>query len=142
MSFWEQHKDRILTWGFSLYVAVLAVGTIDQVFLDSMIFAPALDRQILGQVDILRTRDVRSDAEARAAADAIRERLAGIRLEQEEPPLEKRLRAFAQGAAQEDWTKLFEEARQQAVANLVDNDEFSLKICIRALDPDFIMKLW
>lgn len=143
MSFWDTHKERIFVWGFGLYVAVLAVGTVDQVFLDSMIFPPALDRQILGMVDVLRDRTPASVDEARALAERARERLAGIRLDPKPSAVEERLAAYAQnGSDREEGLKLLDEARQQAVADLVDNDEFSLKICIRALDPDLVMKLW
>ncbi len=143
MSFWERHKERILVGLFTAYVAVLAVGTIDSVFLDSMIFAPTLDRQILGMVDVLRDRQVETPEAARKLAGRARERLAGIRLEQEPSALEKRLQDYAErGGTLEEGVKLLEEARQQAVVNLVDNDEFSLKICIRALDPDLVMRLW
>ena len=143
MSFWQRHKDRILVGLFTAYVGVLAIGTIDSVFLDSMIFAPALDRQILGMVDVLRDRKVETPEAARKLAGRARERLAGIRLEQEPSPLEKRLQDYAErGGPLEEGLKLLEEARQQAIVNLVDNDEFSLRICIRALDPDLVMRLW
>ena len=42
----------------------------------------------------------------------------------------------------EEGTALLNAARNQAVVNLIDNDEFSLRICIRALDPDLVMKMW
>lgn len=137
------NKEKLLTWVFTLYVIVLAIGTVDQVFLDSMIFPPALDRQILGMVDVLRERKPAGAAEARDMADHVRERLAGIRLDPKPSPVEEKLAAFVrEGASAEEGTKLLEEARQQAVSELVDNDEFSLAICIRALDPDLVMKLW
>lgn len=142
-SFWARHKDRTLVGLFTAYVVVLAIGTVDSVFLDSMIFAPALDRQILGMVDVLRDREVGTADSARKLAGRARERLAGIRLEQEPSPLEKRLQDYAErGGALEEGLALLEEARKLAVVNLVDNDEFSLKICIRALDPDLVMRLW
>ena len=135
-------KEKILTWAFILYVVVLAIGTVDQVFLDNMIFPPALDRQILKQVDILRERPVRDVDQARAAAGRARENLAAIRLEAAPSALEARLDHYAQdGGALDEGTRLLDEARTQAVQNFVDNDEFSLKICIRALDPDFVMKI-
>ena len=136
-------KDRLWMGVFLAYVVVLAVGTVDQVFLDSMIFPPALDRQILGMVDVLEERPLRGVEEAREAAERVRERLAGIRLEQNPSKLEIDLAAYAKGGnSLEEGRKLLEEARTQAVTNLVENDEFSLKICIRALDPDLILRLW
>lgn len=136
-------KEKLITGLFMAYVAVLAVGTVDQVFLDSMIFPPALDRQLLGMVDVLRTRELGSADDARGACGKVRERLAGIRLEQSPPPLESKLAEFAKGGTSlDEGRSLLEEARRQAVVNFVDNDEFSLRICIRALDPDLVMKLW
>ena len=136
-------KEKLWTWLFVAYVAVLAVGTVDQVFLDMMIFPPALDRQLLGMVDVLRTRDLQGVEDARSAAGRARDRLAGIRLEPAPSDLENRLGTYARtGTSPEEGSRLLAEARLQAVANLIDNDEFSLAICIRALDPDLILKLW
>ena len=136
-------KEKLLTWLFILYVVVLAIGTVDQVFLDNMIFPPALDRQLLKQLDILRERDIRTADDARSAAGRVQEELAAIRLEANPSALETKLENYAQaGGSLEEGLKLLDEARAQAVQNFVDNDEFSLKICIRALDPDLVMKLW
>ena len=136
-------KERIITAGFLLYVAILAVGTVDQVFLDSILFPPALDRQLLGMVDVLRDARPATVEEARKAAAEAARRLAAIRLEREAPKLEQDLHRFAEdGTAMEEGTALLEQARKQAVENLVSNDEFSLGICIRALDPDLAMRLW
>ncbi|GEM_PF-4214590 len=136
-------KDRIITGIFLCYVAILAGGAVDQVFLDSMFFPPALDRQLLGMVDVLRDRRPATVAEARTQAEGIRQRLADIRLEREASKLEQDLAGYATvGETLEAFAALQEQARQAAIVNLVDNDEFSLGICIRALDPDLAMRLW
>ena len=136
-------KDRIITGIFLLYVGILAVGTVDQVFLDSILFPPALDRQLLGMVDVLRDRRPSTVGEAQKAAEDIRQHLVDIRLEREVPKLELDLAQYASaGMTLEALMPLLDQARKQAVANLVDNDEFSLGICIRALDPDLALKLW
>lgn len=134
---------RLWTGLFLAYVAALAVGTVDQVFLDSAIFPPALDRQLLGMLDILATPDPKDADEARREAGLARKKLAAIRLEQEPSELEKRLGTFRDGGASlDEGLKILGEARSQAVANLVDNDEFAVTICIRGLDPDLALKLW
>ena len=136
-------KHPVATLAFLLYVIVLAVGVVDQAFLDSRIFPPALDRQLLGMLDVLKDRSPSTLAEAKEAAGAVRERLAGIRLERETPKVEQDLAQYASGGtAVEACLPLLEQARRQAVANLVSNDEFSLTICIRALDPDLVLRLW
>ena len=136
-------KERILTAGFLLYVVVLAVGTVDQVFLDSILFPPALDRQLLGMVDVLKDRKPGTVEEARTVAEEVRQHLADIRLEREESELERLLRRYAsEGTTVEQGEALLEQARRQAVENLVSNNEFSLGICIRALDPDLALRLW
>ncbi len=136
-------KDRIITGIFLLYVAVLAVGTVDQIFLDSILFPPALDRQILGMVDVLRDRRPSTVGEARRDAEEVRERLAAIRRSPEVPKLELDLTQYTSGGLTPgELAPLLAQARKQAVANLVDEDTFSLGICIRALDPDLALKLW